>query len=125
MLTLQKWKKKGKSFKKECDRLTAKVNVLKEDAVFFEDAIAFQDFGLYTPRYNFLTAEEYKLRLVSNPRPSESNDQILMPLYLVLCDWTVDGSKSKGTKLINDMKKLFLRAFNSECEDAITKVGTQ
>lgn len=54
---------KRQKLQKECDRLTAKVNVLKEDAVFFEDAIAFQDFGLYTPRYNFLTAEEYKLRL--------------------------------------------------------------
>lgn len=112
---------KRKKLQKECDRLTAKVNVLKEDAVFFEDAIAFQDFGLYTPRYNFLTAEEYKLRLDQirdHQKAMIKSDAAIFGSR----DWTVDGSKSKGTKLINDMKKLFLRAFNSECEDAITKV---
>ena len=112
---------KRQKLQKECDRLTAKVNVLKEDAVFFEDAIAFQDFGLYTPRYNFLTAEEYKLRLDQirdHQKAMIKSDAAIFGSR----DWTVDGSKSKGTKLINDMKKLFLRAFNSECEDAITKV---
>lgn len=36
----------------------------------------------------------------------------------------MDGkwSKSKGNKMIADMKKLFLRAFNSDCEDVISKV---
>lgn len=112
---------KRQKLQKECDRLTAKVNVLKEDAVFFEDAIAFQDFGLYTPRYNFLTAEEYKLRLDQirdHQKAMIKSDAAIFGSR----DWTVDGSKSKGTKLINDMKKLFLRAFNSECEDSITKV---
>lgn len=37
-------------------------------------------------------------------------------------NWSVDGSRSKGEKMIKDMKKLFLRAFNSDCEDVISKV---
>ena len=37
-------------------------------------------------------------------------------------NWTVDGSKTKGNQMIKDMKKLFLRAFNSDCEDVISKV---
>ena len=48
---------------KECDRIEKKVQTLKKDAIFFEDAILFQEDGLYTPRYNFITAEEsYNLR---------------------------------------------------------------
>ena len=34
-------------------------------------------------------------------------------------DWTVNNNKAKGRKMVNDMKKLLLRAFNSECDETI------
>lgn len=37
-------------------------------------------------------------------------------------DWTVNNNKAKGRKMVNDMKKLLLRAFNSECDETIGKV---
>lgn len=105
----------------ECNRMEQKISKLKNEAVFFEDAIFFQDFGLYTPRYDFISAEKYKLAL--DKIRTAQKDMIKTDTAITGAkNWTVDGSKTKGAKMVNDMKKLFLRAFNSDCEDVITKV---
>lgn len=112
---------KKERLEKEIDKRTSKIDTLKKEAIFFEDAITFQEFGLYTPRYNFVTSEEYKEEL-DNIRDAQKklikNDKAIIGATT----WTVNGSKSKGNKMIADMKKLFLRAFNSDCEDVISKV---
>ena len=36
--------------------------------------------------------------------------------------WQVNGSEAKRRKLVRDMQKLLLRAFNSECDEIISKV---
>lgn len=106
---------------KEKQKLENHIAKLKQDTIFFEDAITFQEFGLYTPRYDFIKSDEYKLQL--EKIRTQQKEMIKKDLAIVGAkDWTVDGSKSKGTKMINDMKKLFLRAFNSDCEDAISHV---
>lgn len=112
---------KKEKLEKENSRLTESVKKLKQEAIFFDDAITFQDFGLYTPRYNFVTAEEYKLQL--DKIRTKQKEMIKLDTAIAGAkNWTVDGSKSKGNKMIKDMKKLFLRAFNSDCEDVISKV---
>ena len=112
---------KREKLEKECNKLESKVAQLKKDAIFFEDALIFQDYSLYTPRYNFVSAEEYKTRL--NDIRDEQKRMIKADTAISGAkNWTVDGSKSKGSKMISDMKKLFLRAFNSDCEDVITRV---
>ncbi len=112
---------KKERLEKEIDKRTSKIDALKKDAVFFEDAITFQEFGLYTPRYDFVTSEEYKEeldRIRDAQKKLIKNDKAIIGATT----WTVNGSKSKGNKMIADMKKLFLRAFNSDCEDVISKV---
>ena len=101
--------------------LNAKILSLKNEAIIFDDVINFQEFGLYSPRYNFLTAEEYKLRL----NDIRDNQKLMIKGDTAIRgnqNWTVNNSKSQGKKMINDMKKLLLRAFNSDCEDTISKV---
>lgn len=112
---------KKEKLEKENARLSSSVEKLRQEAIFFEDSITFQDFGLYTPRYNFVTAEEYKLRL--DKIRTQQKEMIKADTAIAGSkNWTVDGSKSKGNKMIKDMKKLFLRAFNSDCEDVITRI---
>lgn len=112
---------KKDKLEKEFNRLSTSITKMKEEAIFFEDAITFQDFGLYTPRYSFLTAEEYKLQL--DKIRTMQKEMIKKDTAIEGArNWTVDGSKTKGNQMIKDMKKLFLRAFNSDCEDVISKV---
>ena len=112
---------KKERLEKEIDKRTSKIDTLKKEAIFFEDAITFQEFGLYTPRYNFVTSEEYKKEL-DNIRDAQKKLIKSDKAIIGATTWTVNGSKSKGNKMIADMKKLFLRAFNSDCEDVISKV---
>lgn len=112
---------KKERLEKEIDKRTSKIDALKKEAVFFEDAITFQGFGLYTPRYNFITSEEYKEEL-DYIRDAQKKLIKSDKAIIGATTWTVNGSKSKGNKMIADMKKLFLRAFNSDCEDVISKV---
>ena len=106
---------------KTANKLSASLEAMKKEAIFFEDAITYQEFGLYTPRYNFVSSDLYKTaldRIRTNQKEMIKNDTAIFGSKT----WTVDGSKSKGNKMIKDMKKLFLRAFNSDCEDVITRV---
>lgn len=106
---------------KTANKLSASIEAMKKEAIFFEDAITYQEFGLYTPRYNFVSSDLYKTaldRIRTNQKEMIKNDTAIFGSKT----WTVDGSKSKGNKMIKDMKKLFLRAFNSDCEDVITRV---
>ncbi len=112
---------KKEKLEKAVDKLSASIADMKKEAIFFEDAITYQDFGLYTPRYNFVSSDLYKTaldRIRANQKEMIKKDTAIFGSKT----WTVDGSKSKGNKMIKDMKKLFLRAFNSDCEDVITRV---
>lgn len=85
-----------------------------------EDALM-QSFGLYTPKFSFANATGYKdalakIRkdqkdLIRNGGAATGNS-----------NWTVNGSVSKGNKMVKDMQKLLIRAFNTECDDVIDHV---
>ena len=105
----------------EIQKLSSNVASLKKDTIFFFFSLTFQDFGLYTPRYSFITSEEYKAaldKIRAQQKEMIKNDTAISGSI----NWTVNGSKSKGNKMVKDMKKLFLRAFNSDCEDVISRV---
>lgn len=94
---------------------------LKEKLVVMEDDLLYQDFALYTPRYDFCNSEQYKDRLqeIRAEQKRMIKDGIAASGDM---NWTVNGSKSEGNKMVRDMQKLLLRAFNSECDEVISKV---
>lgn len=96
------------AYNDEINELNSNIKDLKKDIITFSDEILVQDFGLYEPRYSFINADAYKAEL-TNIR----NKQKAM---------IKDGSAAQGRKMIKDMQKLLLRAFNSECDEIINKV---
>lgn len=89
--------------------------------ITLDDEILFQEFGLYKPRYDFANATQYKIKLNS---VREQQKEMIKAGTAVTANinWTVNNSASQGKKMVKDMQKLFLRAFNSDCEEAISKV---
>ncbi len=89
--------------------------------IVLNDDIFVQDFGLYQPQYNFMTSEEYKDRLLFE---RASQKEMIKRGFAVAgnTNWTINGSKSDGNKMVRDMQNLLLRAFNCECENVIEKV---
>ena len=92
-----------------------------EEILQLNDELLYQDFGVYEPKYNCLTSEEYSEK-IKNVR-AEQKQKIKDKVALDYNDaWTLDGSRVKGRALNNDNMKMVLLAFNSQCDTLINKV---
>ena len=108
-------------YQAEINRLNAELTYKKSQLITFDDVLLVQEFGLYSPRYDFINAEQYKNKLTQIRNAQKAcikNDSALTANI----NWTVDGSAAKGKKMTRDMQKLLLRAFNSECDETIGKI---
>ena len=79
------------------------------------------DFGYYEYKYNFERSELYNIQL---EKVKEKLKNMIKDKTAATCatNWEVQGSKSKGKTLTNNILKLGLRAFNGESDAAIAKV---
>ena len=94
---------------------------LERQVVIFQDEALYQSFGIYQPLYDFRNSEEYRVRLDAE----RENQKTMIRSGTAISgrkDWLVNDSKAEGKKMIADMQKLLLRAFNNECDEAIGKV---
>jgi hypothetical protein len=103
------------------ERTSAELAKLRNELVDVGDAAELQSFGVYHPHYDFEEAEHYAARL---KEMREKQKSLIKSDLAVTCsrDWTVDGSRAKGLKMVKEHTKLMLRAFNGDCDAAITKV---
>lgn len=103
------------------DDINATISDRRKELVEVEDNILYQSFGLYTPRYDLAKADDYKVRLVEI---REKQKQMIKDKTAVTgkTGWVVNGSEAQGRKMVSDMQKLLLRAFNNECDDIISNV---
>ncbi len=118
---LSKKQKEVQKIEKKIEELQKTVNLKQSEIVTLDDEILVQSFGLFKPRYEFSKALDYKDTL-SEIRQFQK--QLIKSGDAVsgATDWQVNGNKRKGAKMVNDMKKLLLRAFNNECDELVSKV---
>ena len=121
MSEISKQKSMILAYNDEINELNSNIKDLKKDIMTFSDEILVQDFGLYEPRYSFINADAYKAELtnIRNKQKAMIKDGSAVSGSI---DWQVNGSTVQGRKMIKDMQKLLLRAFNSECDEIISKV---
>lgn len=107
-----------KTKQKDAENLNDKLSDLKKQIIETEEIILLQSFGLYTPKYEFANSEKYK-SLLESVRIEQKNMIKSNAAVTGNMKWTVNGSASQGQKMVKDMQKLLLRAFNGECEETI------
>lgn len=112
--------KKG-SLEKDIALLDSTISKKKAEIIQLDDEILYQDFSLYKPLYAFATSEEYKEKLIEirNKQKESIKNKTAVTFNI---NWSVNGSKTQGRKLINDNVKQILRSFNTECENVIDRV---
>ncbi len=109
------------ALQQEITRLDALMLSRKQAVVQLDETIMLQEFGLYEPRYKMTNSEQYKLKLDSIR--SEQKEMIKNHTAVIgNTNWQVNNSQAQGKKMIADMQKLLLRAFNSECDDIVEHV---
>ncbi|CZT57453.1 DUF4041 domain-containing protein [Solibaculum mannosilyticum] len=105
----------------ELDSICQNIEQKKKQVIQLDEQMLWQDFGLYEPKYDFCTSDEYNKRLKEIRQ--RQKDMIKAKTAVTgNMNWTVNGSKAQGRKMVTDMQKLLLRAFNSECEEVIDRV---
>ncbi len=87
----------------------------------YESRLDIIETGVYTPIYDFSTSEEYKTKLSLNIDKQKAMIQSnkAATCYTV---FTMDGSTSKGQRVVKSYQKIILRAYNNECDSLISKV---
>lgn len=91
---------------------------LAKEVAIFDDKIAFAEMGVYEPQFDFTDSDEFKAAIVQVRADQKA---MITDASAVTCatQWSVEGSRSKGTTMTNRNIKLTLRAFNGECDAAI------
>lgn len=97
------------------------IEELNNEIIELRDEVLLQSFSLYKPQYDFINSAQYKYEL-DDVREEQKNMIRKDKAVLGATNWTVNNDARKGKKMVNDTKKLLLRAFNSECEYVISKV---
>lgn len=94
---------------------------LKAEVESVEEVKSLQDLGFYRPRYDFETSEQYQQRL-NNVRKHQKEMLLRKTACICTTEWAVDGSTIEGRRMTEQQIKLMLRAFNGECDAAVSKV---
>lgn len=105
----------------ELESVNKELAQAKSNLIETNEEILMQSFGLYKPHFAFANSTEYKDAL-SDIRNKQKDCIKKGQAATGSTDWTVNGDKRKGAKMISDMQKLLIRAFNCECDDVIDHV---
>ncbi len=101
--------------------LNTEIKEKKKQIAYLDDELLVQEFGLYKPKFDFANALGYKESLTE----IRNKQKILIKEKRAVTgnnEWRVNGSIIQGRKMINDIQKLSLRAFNQECDELIRNV---
>jgi len=97
------------------------VETRKKELVTLDEELLVQEFGLYEPRYGFACSTMYKDRLKS-VRAEQKAQIKFINQDAKNTNWTVNGSNAQGRKMVGQITRLLVRAFNGECDDIVSKV---
>lgn len=101
--------------------LSQQIAQAKTDLIETNEEALMQSFGLYKPHYAFANSSKYQEAL-TQIRARQKDAIKLGHAATGDSSWTVNGDHRKGAKMIQDMQKLLIRAFNCECDDSIAHV---
>lgn len=105
----------------EIHKLDLTLTQKKSQLVWADDETIVQEFGLYSPKFDFANALGYKEAL-SDIRARQKTLIKENRAVTGSTSWTVNGNATQGKKMVTDTQKLLLRAFNGECDELVSKV---
>lgn len=107
--------------KSRVQQFKAKLTRIQADIASVEETAGLHEVGIYKRKFEYDHPDDFKRRM-----PVLSQQQKAMVKDGLACscetEWHVEGSATKGKKMVNEQIKLMLRAFNGECDAAIAKV---
>jgi hypothetical protein len=101
--------------------LQADIKQKQNEILVLDETITLESFALYKPKFKFTSSADYKNRLdsirdkqkgvIKSSRAAAGGEAM-----------TLNGSLKEGQQMIADIKKLFIRSFNNECDYCVDNV---
>ncbi|EHL19374.1 hypothetical protein HMPREF9628_01558 [Peptoanaerobacter stomatis] len=110
-----------KNLKDEIEHLKNKKTELEQMSLIYSNQINVLEYGLYTPRYKFITSSTYKAKL-DEIRNTQAT--LIKSNYAVtgIENFKIDRNKTQDEQVVKQVSKLMLRAFNGECDASIYNI---
>ena len=110
-----------KDAQNELSEVNREIQTKRAEIVELDYTILLQEYGIYSPVYDFANSEQYveKLREIR-----DKQKQMILAGTAATCSttWTVMNSESKGRQMVKQNIKQILRCFNDECDVLVGKV---
>lgn len=100
-------------------RLEGEISELNQRVVKTEEAEILQEIGIYDYRHPLDDSIEYQDRLKAIKEQIRTMAKRDGGAIIAVTDWSVDGSKAKGKKMVRETSKLVLRAYNAEADNLV------
>ena len=106
----------------EYEKNLTKRQELQKELNLLEESLENIDYGFYKPHFAFKTCSEFKVEL---EKITDEQKEMIKNDDAAICkvEWAVGDSKTEGKKMMKQISKLILRAFNGEADSAIAKVS--
>ncbi|MEW1914756.1 DUF4041 domain-containing protein [Kitasatospora sp. NPDC085895] len=106
------------SSRQEIATLEGQLTELRAQTVVTEELLMLQQVGVYAYHHPLQDAIAYRTQLDSLQAEIKRLAAAGMAVRSVT-DWTVNGSRAEGKKMVRDFSKLMLRAYNAEADQAV------
>jgi hypothetical protein len=114
----QRLQKDAEKYQRETYQAQAQLAATQARIVTTDETALLQEVGIYAYRHPLADAIAYRSRLDSL-QAEIKNLARTNQAVLAATDWTVNGSRREGQKMIRDFSKLMLRAYNAEADYAV------
>lgn len=110
--------KSAADFEAEVASYEQRLTDLKEQVVTTEDAAILQEVGVYDYRHPLDDSVAYKSELASLKDKIKTQARTRNAVTATT-SWTVNNSAAQGRKMVRDISKLMLRAYNAEADNLV------
>ena len=113
--------KQQRLYREETERLEAEIADLRAEHQQLSDESNLRHLGFYEPRYNYTSSVAYQNALDANLAKQK---EMVKSKSAATCStqWALGGSVAEGKKHTDKLLSLMLRAFNGECDSAISRL---
>lgn len=120
-LHLHKEQDEAEKLRSEINGLLNTIRSKQSLLVDIDEQLSYEEVGLYRPSYDFANSTQYADKL---KKIREEQKQMVKAGTATTGDalWNFDNWRASRPKIVNDVKKLLIKAFNTECDDIISHV---
>lgn len=113
----------GEQIESKKAKLTELSSLIEQATEEFNNVGIALEYGLYRPQFRFASSTDFKDEL-KKTRELERNEIKKLDEEVKKSQFTLNGNVAKGRRMVQNVAKLIMRAYNNEVDEIVNKVKT-